>query len=65
MDIAALASTMSQINVKQEASLRITKMAMDTVEMKAENVLSLLEESPRADLIDATPNLGKNIDVSV
>lgn len=59
MDIAALATVMSQVQVKQQANLSVMKMTMDTGNTQAVDMLKMLDASTEA----VHPNLGKTIDI--
>lgn len=56
MDIAALSMALSQMNVRQEASISIVKKSMDQAEVNGENVIKMLEQSVQ-------PHLGGSIDL--
>jgi len=56
MDIAALSMSLSQMNVRQEASLLVTKKAMDQAETNSASVVKMLEQSVR-------PHIGGSVDV--
>ncbi len=56
MDIAALSMSLSQMNVRQEASVLVTKKAMDQAETNSANVVKMLEQSVQ-------PHIGSSIDL--
>ncbi|MCJ1909789.1 YjfB family protein [Planococcus ruber] len=56
MDISALSMALSQINVRQEASISVMKKSMDQVESNGESVIKMLEQSVQ-------PHLGGSIDL--
>lgn len=71
MDIAALSMGMSQMNLHQQASMSVMKMAMDTAKGQTADLVDMLEEN---NLINTdtkvmeqsvTPHLGGNIDISL
>lgn len=62
MDIAALSTAMSQVNLGQQVSIALTKKVMDTAEVNAAALTEMLKTSS----VQAPhPTLGKNIDISV
>ncbi|MHA6251723.1 YjfB family protein [Oceanobacillus sp. CAU 1775] len=65
MDIAALSTIMSQVQVKQQANLSVMKMTMDTGNNQAVDMLQMLNASaPQADQA-VDPNLGRTIDIKL
>ncbi|MBU9672622.1 YjfB family protein [Planococcus sp. CP5-4] len=56
MDIAALSMSLSQMNVRQEASVLVTKKAMDQAEANSASVVKMLEQSVQ-------PHIGSSIDL--
>lgn len=56
MDIAALSMSLSQMNVRQEASVLVTKKAMDQAETNSANIVKMLEQSVQ-------PHIGSSIDL--
>lgn len=56
MDIAALSMSLSQMNVRQEASVLVTKKAMDQAETNSANVVKMLEQSVQ-------PHIGGSVDL--
>lgn len=61
MDIAALSTALSQIQVQQQASLSVTKMAMDSGKTQASEMLQMMEASSQA----VDPNLGRMVDIKL
>ena len=65
MDIAALSTALSQSQVKQQASLSVMKMAMNSAESNAVDLTEMLgqmnQKAPQA----AHPHLGSQIDIRV
>lgn len=61
MDIAALSTALSQIQVQQQASLSVTKMAMDSGKTQASEMLRMMEASSQA----VDPNLGRIVDIKL
>lgn len=59
MDIAALSTVLSQVQVKQQASLSVMKKVMDTGNNQAIDMLQMMEASTEA----VDPNLGRTIDM--
>lgn len=55
MDIAALSMSLSQMNVRQEASVLVTKKAMDQAETNSASVVKMLEQSVQ-------PHIGGSVD---
>jgi len=60
MDIGALSIAMSQARVQQDIGIAVVKMAMDTGEDNASQMISEIMNNAAVD-----PNLGNNIDVSI
>jgi len=58
LDIAALSSGLSNIQVSQEASVSVMKMAMDTATMQSNELTKMMEQS-------VTPHLGASVDISL
>ena len=56
MDIAALSMALSQINVRQEASVSVMKKSMDQAESTGESMVKMLEQSVQ-------PHIGGTIDI--
>lgn len=56
MDIAALSMALSQMNIRQEASISVMKKLMDQVEANGENVVKMLEHS-------INTHIGSSIDI--
>lgn len=62
MDIAALATMSSQMNLASQASILVLKQAMDT---SAEQTNGLMQLMDVATANISPPNLGNNIDISI
>ncbi|KDR94775.1 Putative motility protein [Peptoclostridium litorale DSM 5388] len=58
MDIAALSTVMSHMKIQQEASLSVTKMAMDTAKEQMNDMVKTMEMS-------VNPHLGGSIDIKL
>lgn len=56
MDIAALSIALSQMNVRQEASILVMKKSMDQAEVNGESVVKMLKQSVQ-------PHLGGSVDL--
>ena len=56
MDIAALSMALSQMNVRQEASVSVMKKSMDQAESNSESVVKMLEQSVQ-------PHIGGSVDL--
>lgn len=63
MDIAALSMSLCQVQVAQQASISVMKMAMDTVEVQAVDITQMLEANTRIMEQSINPKLGGNIDI--
>lgn len=62
MDVAALSTVMSQVNLGQQVGIAMTKMVMDTAETNAAALTEMLKTST----VQAPhPTLGKTIDISI
>ncbi|SDD55997.1 YjfB family protein [Sporomusa acidovorans] len=62
MDIAALATMSSQMNISTQADILVLKKAMDTTTEQSNGLLQLMNTASPA---VSPPNLGNNIDISV
>lgn len=62
MDIAALSIMMNQAHVKQQANLSVMRMAMDTRQMQAADMLDMLEKSVEMPNVNH-PYLGRTINL--
>lgn len=62
MDIAALSMSMSHTKVKQESSIAIMKMAIDSAKVQAEALNKMLESNMEV-LKSIDPYVGGNIDI--
>lgn len=56
MDIAALSMALSQMNVRQEASVSVMKKSMDQAESNGDSVVKMLEQSVQ-------PHIGGSVDI--
>ena len=68
MDIAALSMGMSQMQVAQQASLSVMKMAMETGTEQMTDMIAMVETStPVASVSGPSPdpNIGQLLDISV
>lgn len=62
MDVAALSTAMSQVNLGQQVGIAMTKMVMDTAETNAATLTEMIQTST----VQAPhPTLGKTIDISI
>jgi hypothetical protein len=62
MDIPALSMAMSQASLIQDASLSVTKMAMDTAKVNATNMTEMLGQNKAMEQ-SVQPHLGGNFDI--
>jgi len=70
MDIAALSMGMSQMNLHQQASMSVMKMAMDTAKGQTVDLVNMLDASvvntdTKVMEHSVTPHLGGTIDISL
>jgi hypothetical protein len=66
MDIAALSMALSQMSVRQEASVSIMKKTMDQAESNGEGVVKMLQDSSvKAMEQSVRPHIGRSIDVKL
>lgn len=56
MDIAALSVALSQMNIRQEATVSVMKKSMDQAESNGASVVKMLEQSVQ-------PHIGKSVDL--
>jgi len=62
MDVAALSTAMSQVNLGQQVGIAMTKMIMDTAETNAATLTEMIHTST---VQLPHPTLGKTIDISI
>ncbi len=58
MDIAALSMGLSQMQIAQEVSVSVMKMAIDTSEVQVADLTKMMEQS-------VNPHVGGTIDISL
>lgn len=64
MDIAALSMALSQMNVRQEASVSIMKKTMDQAESNGQGVVKMLQESSVSAMEQSVrPHIGSQLDI--
>ena len=65
MDIAALSTAMSQMQVKQQASLSVMKMTMDAGTSQATDMIQMMQGNNQMLEQAVDPNLGRMIDIKL
>ena len=65
MDIAAMSMALSQMQLQQQVSTSVLKMAMETPEAQLDKLVQSMEVSARAMEHSVTPHLGTNLDVTL
>lgn len=65
MDIAAMSMALSQMQLQQQVSTSVLKMAMETPEAQLDKLVQSMEVSARAMEHSVTPHLGANLDVTL
>lgn len=64
MDIAALSMALSQMNVRQEASVSIMKKTIDQAESNGEGVVKMLKDSSLKTMEQSIqPHIGSQLDI--
>ena len=64
MDIAALSMALSQMNVRQEASISIMKKTMDQAESNGHSVVEMLQDSSVKVMEQSVrPHIGSHVDI--
>ena len=63
MDIAAISMGLSQMNLQQQASISVMKMAMDTARMQSVDMTEMLEVNTKVMEQSINPHIGGNIDI--
>lgn len=58
MDVAALSTALSNINLANQVSVQVLSMSLDTLETTGEGMRKMMEMS-------VNPSVGGNIDISV
>lgn len=58
MDIAAMSIGLSQMNLAQEISTSVMKMAMDTAKTQTSDLTKMMEHA-------TAPHLGSSVDISL
>ena len=61
MDIAAMSISLNQVQLKEQASMSVMKMAMDSAQVK--DLDKLLEASTKTLEQSVVPHIGSNIDL--
>ena len=59
MDIAELSNTMSQVNLSQEAALKVSEMALDNTDIQAQALEKLFASAQ----VVSDPALGQYVDI--
>lgn len=65
MDIAALSMGMSQMQVAQQASISVMKMAMETGTEQMTDMVAMVETASPVAGPAPDPNIGQLLDISV
>ncbi|MDQ2085092.1 YjfB family protein [Herbivorax sp. ANBcel31] len=65
MDVAAMSTMLSQSQIKQQASISVLKMAMDTGKRQMQDMTQMLNQNTKQMEQAVNPSLGKNIDVNI
>ncbi|SHE87845.1 Putative motility protein [Tissierella praeacuta DSM 18095] len=65
MDIGALSMDLNQMNVAQQSSVSVMKLAMNTVELQALDLTKMLELNTKIMEQSINPHLGKTIDIKL
>lgn len=65
MDIGALSMDLNQMNVAQQSSVSVIKLAMNTVELQAVDLTKMLELNTKIMEQSINPHLGKTIDIKL
>ena len=65
MDIAALSVISNQAQLRQQASLSVLDMVMDTSTGQTQALLEMNAEMTRNMELSVNPNLGRNLDLLV
>ncbi|PUB08443.1 YjfB family protein [Paenisporosarcina sp. OV554] len=64
MDIAALSMALSQMNVRQEASISILKKTMNQAESNGQSVVKMLQDSSiKVMEMSVRPHIGSQLDI--
>ncbi len=58
MDVAALSTALSNVNLANQVSVQVLSMSLDTLEVTGEGMRKMMEMS-------VNPSVGGNIDISV
>lgn len=65
MDIAAMSTIISQAKTAHQASFSVMKMAMNTSEVKMNDMVQMIQENTKIMEISVQPHLGQNIDIQL
>ncbi|HHU74273.1 MAG TPA: putative motility protein [Clostridiales bacterium] len=65
MDIAAMSTILSQVRIKEQASISVMKMAMNTSKTQMNHMVEIMQVNARMMELSVNPNLGATIDVRV
>ena len=64
MDIAALSMALSQMNVRQEATVSVMKKTMDQAESNGQSVVKMLQDSSVKVMEQSIrPHIGSKLDI--
>ena len=63
MDVAAMSMSLNQVQLKEQASISVMKMAMDSAQGQEEALDKLLEASTKALEHSVVPHKGINLDL--
>ncbi|QGG46466.1 YjfB family protein [Heliorestis convoluta] len=65
MDIAALSILMNQSQVRQEASISVLKMALDTSQVQSADLAKMMQANTKTMEQSVNPHVGARIDVTL
>lgn len=63
MDIAGLSIGLSQVKLAQEVGLAVTKVAMDSAKLQADDMVKMLDTNIKGIEESAKSHLGRNVDI--
>lgn len=65
LDIAAMSTILSQVRIKEQASISVMKMAMNTSKTQMNHMVEMMQDNAKMTELSVNPNLGATIDVRV
>lgn len=65
MDISTMSTMLSQAKVKQEASISVMKMAINSFESSSQSIKSFADNNTKIMELSINPHIGGSIDIKL